>query len=64
VLLDSLPHTGGARFVFPADRGDGHFVGLPRVLAGVCRRAKLSGVTIQVLRHSFAATAAEMGFPS
>jgi integrase len=61
-LLDSLPRVEIARFVFPAKRGDGHFVGLPRVLARICNLAKLSGVTVHVLRHSFAATAAEMGF--
>jgi integrase len=61
-LLHSLPRVDGTRFVFPAERGDRHFVGLPRVLARVCSRAKLSGVTVHVLRHSFAAVAAEMGF--
>jgi site-specific recombinase XerD len=48
--------------VFPASRSDGHFVGLPKVLQRICARAGLEGVTIHVLRHSFAATAAEMGF--
>jgi integrase len=61
-LLESLPHTNGAPFVFPADRGAGHFIGLPRVLARMCARAGLAGVTVHVLRHSFAAAAAEMGF--
>jgi integrase len=60
-VLDSLTRADGARFVFAADRGDGHFVGLPRVLARMCGRAGLFGVTVHVLRHSFAA-AAEMGF--
>src|SRR4029077_12384040 len=32
-VLDSRPPADGARFVFVADRGDGHFVGLPRVLS-------------------------------
>jgi integrase len=50
------------RFVFPSHRGNGHFAGLPRVLARTCGRASLSGVTVHVLRHSFAAAAAEMGF--
>jgi integrase len=61
-LLKALPRPDDARFVFPADRGDGHFIGLPRVLARMCARAKLAGVTVHVLRHSFAAAAAEMGF--
>jgi integrase len=61
-LLKALPRAAGAPFVFPADRGDGHFIGLPRVLSRICTRAGLAGVTAHVLRHSFAATGAEMGF--
>jgi integrase len=61
-LLQGLPRADEASFVFPADRGAGHFVGLPRVLMRMCARAVLAGVTVHVLRHSFAATAAEMGF--
>jgi integrase len=61
-LLGALPRAEGARFLFPAERGDGHFVGLPRVLARLCGRARLAGVSVHVLRHTFAATAAEMGF--
>ena len=49
-------------WVFPASHVDGHFVGFPKVLERICARAGLEGVTIHVLRHSFAATAAEMGF--
>lgn len=46
----------------PATHGDGHLVGLPKVLERICAKAELKGVTLHVLRHSFAATAAEMGF--
>jgi integrase len=53
-------HRNG--WIFPAARGNGHFVGLPKVLARLSGRAKLGGVSVHVLRHSFAATAAEMGF--
>ncbi len=38
------------------------FVGLPKVLGRVCAKAGLESVTVHVLRHTFAATAAEMGF--
>lgn len=58
--IASVPRRNG--WVFPASRGDGHFVGLPKVLDRLCERAKLEGVTVHVLRHTFAATAAEMGF--
>lgn len=58
--LDQSTSRNG--WVLPAARGKGHFVGLPKVLDRLCGRAKLEGVTLHVLRHSFAATAAEMGF--
>ncbi len=60
--LDTQPKRDGCEFVFPADRGDGHFVGLPRVLDRLCARAELADVTVHTLRHSFAAVAAELGF--
>jgi integrase len=49
-------------WIFPADRGDGHFIGLPHVLDRLCKRAKLHDVTLHVLRHTFASVAAELGF--
>src|SRR4029077_7407665 len=61
-LLESLPRRGGGPRGVPAEGGGGHFIGLPKVLERVCSRAGLIGVTVHVLRHSFAATAAEMGY--
>ena len=49
-------------YVFPADFGGGHFIGLPRVLGRVTLRAGISGITLHTLRHTFASMAAEMGF--
>jgi integrase len=49
-------------WVFPADIGEGHFIGLPRVLARVCVKAGLKDVTVHALRHSFASHAAQLGF--
>ncbi len=60
--LEALPAREGAGWAFPAERGAGHFIGLPKALARACKRAGLEGVTVHVLRHTFAATAAEMGF--
>lgn len=60
--LEAQPREDVCEWVFPADRGDGHFVGLPRVLDRVCARAGLDDVTVHTLRHSFAAVAAELGF--
>jgi integrase len=60
--LEAQPRRDDCDWVFSADRGDGHFVGLPRVLDRLCARAELADVTVHTLRHSFAAIAAELGF--
>ena len=52
----------GSPYVFPADLGDGHFVGLVRVLGRICATAKLNDVTPHVLRHTFASVAGDLGF--
>lgn len=63
LFLRGLPHERGQTFVFPADRGDGHFVGLPRLLGRLCSAANLpEATTAHVLRHTFATVAAELGF--
>ncbi|MFZ2077898.1 MAG: site-specific integrase [Xanthobacteraceae bacterium] len=60
--IASQPRRKKSLWIFPARQGDGHLVGLPRVLARLCARAELKNVTVHTLRHSFAATAAELGF--
>lgn len=60
--LAAQPQRDDSPWVFPANHGDGHFIGAPRVLARLCARADIDGVTLHTLRHSFAATAAELGF--
>jgi integrase len=49
-------------WLFPAGWGSGHFVGLPKVLARLCAAAKLTGVSMHTLRHSFASIAADLGY--
>ena len=61
-LIEAQPAREDCRWVFAGARDGGHLVGLPKALNRVCARAGLTGVTVHVLRHSFAATAAEMGF--
>jgi integrase len=51
-----------SEWVFPAERGEGHFIGLPKVLKRLCATAKLKNITIHTLRHSYASIAAELGF--
>ncbi len=58
--IEGTPRRNG--WVFPASRGTGHFIGLPKALASLCEKAGLEDVTIHVLRHTFASTAAGMGF--
>jgi integrase len=48
--------------LFPADVGDGHFIGVVRVLDRVCAKANLTEVTPHVLRHTFASVAGDLGF--
>ena len=61
-LIEAAPGRKGSPYVFPADWGDGHFIGVVRVLDRVCACAKLDGVTPHVLRHTFASVAGDLGF--
>jgi integrase len=56
-------NTNG-KWVFPADRGNGHFIVVRKALARVCRKAGLEGVTPHVLRHTFASVAGDLGYRS
>lgn len=60
--IKTQPGRKGSEFVFPADVGEGHFIGVVRVLQRVCKRAKLTGVTPHTLRHTFASVAGDLGF--
>jgi integrase len=60
--IEALLGRDGSPFVFPADWGDGHFIGVVRVLDRVCSQAKLKNVTPHVLRHTFASVAGDLGF--
>ena len=61
-LIKSQAAQKEAPYVFPADWGDGHFIGVVRVLDRICARAELDGVTPHVLRHTFASVAGDLGF--
>jgi len=60
-LLLEQPKTKSP-FFFPADRGEGHFIGVVRVLDRVCEKARLADVTPHTLRHTFASLAGDLGF--
>ena len=60
LLLDQ-PQTKSP-FFFPADWGEGHFVGVVRILDRVCASAALDDVSPHTLRHTFASVAGDLGF--
>lgn len=60
-LLKAQPDTG-SKFFFPADWGEGHFIGVVRVLDRICLRAGIENVTPHVLRHTFASVAGGLGY--
>jgi integrase len=61
-VLRAQCSRGDRNWVFPADRGAGHFVGVRKVLGRVCKRVNLEGVTPHVLRHTFASVAGDLGY--
>lgn len=61
-VLASLPRQDGSPFVLPGVRGTGPYGGLPAFAERIFERAGLVGVTCHTLRHSFASTAADLGF--
>ncbi|MGH6782230.1 MAG: tyrosine-type recombinase/integrase [Sphingomonadaceae bacterium] len=60
--IADLPHQPGSPYLFPADWGDGHFVGAVRVFERVCERAGITGATLHTLRHTFASVAGNLNF--
>jgi integrase len=61
-VLHAQCMRGDGNWFFPADRGDGNFVGVRKVLSRVCKQAGLNGVTPHVLRHTFASVAGDLGY--
>ena len=48
-------------WLFPADRGEGHFIGVRKVLGRVAARAGVT-CTPHVLRHTFSSVAGDLGY--
>jgi integrase len=60
-ILESIDRQEGTDFVFPAERGDGHFQGMKRIWSKAIRKAQLEGVTPHTLRHTMGSTAVSNG---
>jgi integrase len=60
-VLSQLPRKKGCPWVFPAARGDGHLVGLRRILGLIAKDADLGQIRIHDLRHGFASAAVSAG---
>ncbi|RWO81029.1 site-specific integrase [Mesorhizobium sp.] len=54
ILTTLREASSGKGFVFPAAKGEGHYVGTPRIWSSLRKRIGLSGVRLHDLRHSFA----------
>jgi len=60
-LLKSIDNQDGSDFVFPAERGDGHFQGTKTMWSRAIKKAGLPGVTPHTLRHTMGSTAISTG---
>ena len=60
-ILSSLARQEGSEFVFPAERGDGHYQGTKGVWSKAIKRAGLPGITPHTLRHTMGSTAVSTG---
>lgn len=55
-------NDGPYGWLFPAETGEGHFIGLRRVYNRLCETAGITDANIHTLRHTFAAHAASLGY--
>ena len=60
-VLKAIDKDPESAFVFPAERGNGHYQGARRVWPRVVAKAKLPGVTPHTLRHTMGSTAVSSG---
>jgi integrase len=61
VLLRKLLRDCTSEFVFPAEKGDGHYQGAKRLWPKIIKKAELPGVTPHTLRHTLGSTAVSSG---
>jgi integrase len=60
-VLENISRLVGNPFVIPGERAGQHLIGLPHIWMRIREKARLPGVRIHDLRHSFASSAAQAG---
>lgn len=60
-VLQGINHDPDSDYVFPAERGDGHFQGIKSLWTTLIKKANLPGVTPHTLRHTVGSTAVSTG---
>jgi integrase len=60
-LLKSIDTQDGSEFVFPGERGDGHYQGTKTMWSKAIKKAGLPGATPHTLRHTMGSTATSTG---
>jgi integrase len=60
-ILQAVKRNPESDFVFPAEFGDGHFLGTNRLWSKARDKAELPGATPHTLRHTMGSTAISMG---
>jgi hypothetical protein len=61
LLAELRQRSGKSPWVFPATRGEGHFIGLQKVWARIRAHAGLQDVRLHDLRHNLASVAVASG---
>lgn len=60
-ILSAQARVDDAKYVFPATKGEGYFLGTPKIWRRLRSKADLHDVRLHDLRHSFASVAVSMG---
>lgn len=60
-LLRQIKRSDDSDYVFPAETGSGHYLGVKRLWPKIVKKARLPGVTPHTLRHTVGSTAVSNG---
>ncbi len=60
--LKEIKKRNDSSWVCPSVRGDGHFIGLPKVFKRFCTKAEIQNASLHTLRHTFSSVATGLGY--